>query len=461
MSAHIVASAVGRSVPHAARGASSLGMNPVDASKKVQQRGKQPPQAANNNHPKAANENYTAATPRHEDGVITHIAEGTAERLGEGLFSAAFMASLGGFLFRNTIGRFNSNLKTNIGRITYAPAQALDKTSFAQLSEHGLTNLKANYWQAMGEYAENIAKTGNGQQFYKKASALGGPKVAKATWQGFGKFLPYLSHRPIFSTVMAGGLALGAVLGLAKSGRHTVEGYTDLKEVAEDLTGAKISMNKLLNSDDLPPMVKEIRANLKAHLIPDAVGAAGNAVHNAAFGALGGPAAHAVNLVGSLAGLPMAGMMGGMMLTQAADGFKPSLNFIETYLAIKDLQKAGDAVAPAYYAQLMAAASAEVRKAGGAESRQVQRLAEKLSEENIAPSALIHEIEAKEPFQKRAEAVAKEIEAEDKANNKAPAHNKPLTAEAEAEVPQPAQLQQAKHEGKVEQARATQLGASA
>lgn len=403
-----------------------------------------------------------APKPRHSVSGVEQKAESVASTFGEGLFGAAFMASIAGFLGRKTIGQFSGNLRGKFGLLTRAPAHALDATSFAEFFKNPKT-LVANYWDAAAKYAEEFGK--GGAHYAAKAEALGGAKAAeKIQWGGFGKFTKSLPRAGMFSALMTGGLALGSALALWRAGKETSDGLSDLKEVAEDLTGRKITIDQLVNRpESLPPIVQEMRANLKAHLIPTAVGAAGTVVEKTAFATLGGPlAGHAA---GGLMNLPMAGMMGGMMLEQAAEGFKPSEKFVDAYLDIRDLQREGKPVAPDYYARLIVSASPEARRAYHADSRQVVKLAEDYAGEQLSASKLVHEIERGEPFMKRADAAAKAVLEEDKASHLQPAHDDPIpTPESKLKahsVPTShVAMQQAAHEGKMQQAdRKAEMGA--
>lgn len=457
------APAVVRSVPVSTvvRGGISTGLTPPNRSS-----GKGIPSGgviANDNRP------YLQAPQRHKESPLLHGADAVAEKAGEGLFGYAFMGSIAGFVARNTIGRVTGwinkgkghQLNSHIGLVTFAPAQALDRVSFAQLREHGFDAFKQSYWGAAADYAQ---KNSVGSTKFERYAAgyAHVPERTKMKWSGFKNVPKWLAHKPLFSVVMGAGLALGSALALVRAGGSAKDGVDDLKEVAEDLTGQPVSRMQLINGDpSLPPIIQEMQANLKAHLVPDAVGAVGSVIEKGAFAAMGGPATHAAQ---GLGGLPMAGMMGGMMLGNAANEFKPAQHFVNSYLAIKDLQAQGQAVAPEYYAALIASASPEARRVGGSESRQVQALAEEYAKENASARMIVNEIAAHEPFKKRVEAISKKLDALDKATKKTPAHdgpiggpeaNAPAVSSAEItssanEKPSPVALESVTHEGKMQ-----------
>ena len=371
---------------------------------------------------------------RHQEGAVMHAAETVASNTGEGLFTKALALGAVGFGVRHTAGRVSKTFGVNFGRVTSACADAFDSISSVDLfREGGLKQLKANYYHLSGEYAKKhahgpltpwnqIKATFGGdyvkpqgahvaknealaEQLLEKSRALGGAKLAKAEWKGIGKIGAYMAHRGAFSTVMAGGLALAGGLAMFRSGKHAYEGLGDLAEVVNDIDDVKYSHFDLLkHPEKLSPAAQEIRANLIAHLVPDAAGAVGHVIENGAFAAMGGPAAHAAGMMGGMGGMGI--MMGGMMLGQSAEQFAPTLDFLHSYLAIKDMKLEGKAPPAELYAQLIAAASPEVRRVGGVESAQVQRIAQQYAEEGIAPNALVKEVFAEAPFKARAVAIA-------------------------------------------------------
>ncbi len=419
-----------------------------------------------NAQPDSSHDEYGAPI-RHQEGAVMHAADAVASSAGEGLFSKAMILAMGGFGLKHTIGRLKPDWSPKIASVTHGIPHALDKVS---LSNFSLNNLKAAHAQAMIEHGEQHARKNVSKALYEpykqKLASLGDVKFADAKWEGVRKLPKYLMHRGAFSTVMAGGLALAGGLAMFRSGRHAYDGLGDLAEVVKDIDGKEFSHFDLLkHPEKLSPAAQEIRANLIAHLVPDAAGAVGHVIENGAFAAMGGPAAHTVS--GMMGGMGNMGiMMGGMMLGQGAHEFAPTLDFLHSYLAIKDMKLEGKAPPAELYAELIAAASPEVRRVGGAESEQVQRIAAQYAEEGIAPNALVKEVFAEAPFKARAVAIAEAMAAEaeqEQGDNERDAPEMPegvdvpkaanenhAIAANETAPPKLGALMQAKHEGKMQ-----------
>lgn len=394
-----------------------------------------------------------ALPERHADSKALGGVEKVASISGEGLFQASFVAGAAGWLFRNSVGRFNKNWGANVGRYTVAPFEALDATSLKQLVKTPNV-LKANYFARAAEYVGEHGGSA-AAELAAKAEALGGAQLAKANWQGIGKIGNYLMHRGAFSTLMAGGLALGSGVVLFKSGKEARDDLVDIKEIAKDL-GHEITADQFFrHPEGLPPMIRDMRDNLIDHLKTNVASAGGKVIGNAAFAAMGGPLAqHA----GGMFGLPMAGMMGGMMVESAAHEFAPSQDFVHNYLQVKDLQAAGQPVSPELYAGLMAASSAEVRKMP--DSEQTQLMAQQYAGEQISPAALVREVYAHEPFVARAKAVYDQLQAEQK--SEAPEADVADVTPEHANInatPHKTSLGHAAHMGKVGVESAVELGA--
>jgi hypothetical protein len=343
---------------------------------------------------------------RHQEGAGMHVADAVASNAGEGLFSKAFMLAAGGFGLKHTIGRIKPDWAPKIASVTHGVPHALDKVSLSNFSLH---NLKAAHAQAMVEHGEKFALKKTSMALYEpykqKVASMGNVSFANAKWEGLGKLPKYLMNRGAFSTVMAGGLALATGLAFVRAGKHAKDGLDDLAEVVADIDGKNVSRIDLLrHPEKLSPAAQEIRANLIAHLTPDFVGAVGHGIENSAFAAMGGPAAHAVG--GMMGGMGNMGiMMGGMMLGQGAHEFTPSLDLLHSYLGVKDIQAEGKTPPVELYAELMAGASAEVRRVGGVQSDQVMRIAQQYAEEGISAKALVAEMFDENKFKLRAQSV--------------------------------------------------------
>jgi hypothetical protein len=341
---------------------------------------------------------------------------------------------MGGWLGRNTLGRIPGRVgeavKYNVGGLFNAPIEALKNTSWENLLNPGA--LKGEYHRAWANY--NMEKSGAvGLEWLEKAASKAKPGAGMVSKIAGTGVVPWIAKRSVLGSLMVGGFTIASAALAARFASNSKHTLDDFQEVVEDLEGRRIPQTDLISHPEkLTPMAQEVRSNLLAQVMPDAVSALGQGMLNQSLALMGGAGASAGAAAGAAVatakstgflgkmlggaggGMGMGLMMGGMMLPMAAESIRPNEHFLRSYLDIKDAQNAGQDVAPEAYAELIGAASADARGAGGPKSRLVQQLSLMYQGEGATARDVVIEIAGKTAFEKRLHEAAKVLEAEDR-----------------------------------------------
>lgn len=265
-------------------------------------------------------------------------------------------------------------------------------------------------------------------------TARGGQNLSQAAKSG-------LKNMSVFDVAFKGGMAAGATYYTGRTIVNFKQAVSGLQELYQDLTGKPISFMSVVTGSNLPPMMQEARSNMLKRFVPEALSAAASA---------------GLNLLWMKRHMGMREhlMMGGAMLTQMSiSELMPHENFLETYLSMKDLQKAGHPVPAEAYSLLVEAASHDARDVGGVESRLIQAIGADYAKEQKPVTEVLKEIQDKQPYLDRAQRVALSIKDIDDAKRTAS-----LAKAATETAPEASSLMQAgtggalmaaQHEGKL------------
>ncbi len=249
----------------------------------------------------------------------------------------------------------------------------------------------------------------------------------------------------LWNVGLKGGLGLGTVYFAGKAATGARDSIRMLQEAAKDLTGREPSTLEILfSANSLPPILREARGNMMARLIPETMGALVSGGLNILF------------MKRHLGVKENALMIGGFMTQMAAHNLTPAENFLDAYINTKDMQKAGQIIPLELYLELINATSADARAAGGSGNRLVQAVAADYAKEQTPVAAMLKEIEAKEPYMKRAAAALEKLKAADAAKHVTPAHKgaigeKEKAPAAHPDKPTKIALSDAAHQGKMVQ----------
>ncbi|GEM_PF-6033932 len=380
-----------------------------------------------------------AAMAKEADRLIVGLSEqggGLLSKVG-GFFGKAQAEATGGHPFtavEEALGKFKAALAGPAHAVDIAHAKGhLDvaRAALSEISGASVYSKKAamleqdiiGFGQRLDQVGSHI-QTARGNQNLLQAATSAGKNMSP------------------FNLVFKGGMAAGATYYTGRTIVNFKQAVSSLQELHKDLTGESISFFNLMSGNHLSPMMQAARSNMLKRFVPEALSAVASAGLNILW-------------MKRHMGMKEHIAMGAAMLTQmSVNELMPKENFLETYLSMKDLQKAGQNVPAEAYSLLVEAASHDAQQIGGVDSRLVQSIGVDYAKEQKPVAEVLKEIQAKQPYLERAQRLALSIkESDEAAKAGAPAENTtpPAPASPMMQAGKGAALMAAQHDGKMMQ----------